>query len=314
MDPIVLRKYPWYGWVGVAGLILAEFLLARGVGTVARWFTPIMWTGYFLAIDALVHRLGGAAWLTARRREFPLMVLVSVAVWVLFEAYNLHLMNWVYVGVPEQPGLRLLAYFWAFATIMPGVFVTSELVETLLRRYGKLHIRPSRVGPAWLWFLLGLAMVTVPLALPERVAALLFAPVWIGFIFLLEPINESLNADSLRRQWRAGDRTTAVSLLIGGLACGFLWEAWNYQALLAHGGHWIYTIPQALRLFGWHYGQMPVLGLGGFPPFALELYAFYSLSKAMLGGDRVFGTGDEPIHRSLARPASPVPAARDGAD
>ncbi len=308
------RKYPVYGWMGIAGLILGELLLARGVGTVARWFTPIMWTAYFLAIDALVHRLGGAAWLTTRRREFPLMILVSVAVWVLFEAYNLHLKNWVYVGVPVQPALRLLAYFWAFATIMPGVFVTSALVETLWRKTARPPARPSRLGPSWLWFLLGLAMVTVPLALPERVAALLFAPVWIGFIFLLEPVNESLNADSLRRQWRAGDRTTTISLLIGGLMCGFLWEAWNYQALLAQGGHWLYTIPQALRVFGWHYGQMPLLGLGGFPPFALELFAFYSLLKVMLGGDRVFGTSLAADGRLSSRTSAPLPAVDDAAE
>jgi hypothetical protein len=308
------RKYPWYGWIGIVGLILGELFLARGVGTVARWFTPIMWTAYFLAIDALVHRLGGSAWLIARRREFPLMVLVSVAVWTLFEAYNLHLKNWVYLGVPTQAGLRLLAYFWAFATIMPGVFVTSALVETLWRRTARPVARPSQLGPSWLWFLLGLAMVTVPLALPEGVAALLFAPVWIGFIFLLDPVNEALNADSLRRQWQAGDRATTISLLIGGLTCGFLWEAWNYQALLAHGGHWIYTIPQALRLFGWHYGQMPVLGLGGFPPFALELFAFYSLSKSMLGGDRVFGSNPAADGRVPSRTTTTLPAVQDAAE
>ena len=292
MLPAKRFTFPWYTWLGLAILVGAESMLAGGVRLVAVWFTPIVWTGYILLADGIVSRLRGASWLTSRRREFPLLVLTSVAVWLLFEAYNLHLKNWVYVGVPSSPLLRDLAYFWAFATIMPGVFESAALVEALLPRRSKLATDPpvdGRLGPGWLWFLAGVAMVTIPLLLPERTAAYLFAPVWMGFIFVLEPINERLAAPSLRARWRAGDRRPVRALLIGGLLCGFLWEAWNYQAFLTDGGHWIYTIPQALRPFGLHYGKMPVLGLGGFPPFALELYAFYAFARQMLGGDRIFG-------------------------
>jgi hypothetical protein len=34
---------------------------------------------------------------------------------------------------------------------------------------------------------------------------------------------------------------------------------------------------------------MPLLGLLGFPPFALELSAMLALARRLLGGDRVFG-------------------------
>ncbi|MEX0787844.1 MAG: hypothetical protein WD040_03495, partial [Anaerolineales bacterium] len=149
---------------------------------------------------------------------------------------------------------------------------------------------PLPTFPSALAFLSGAAMVTLPVLVPPSTAAYLFAPVWIGFLLVLDPINHKLGVPSLWARWRAGDRWAVGDLLAAGLACGFLWEAWNWQAFQAGGGHWVYTIPDALRLFGLHFGQMPLLGLLGFPPFALELFAAYGFFRAALGGDRFFGT------------------------
>ena len=76
---------------------------------------------------------------------------------------------------------------------------------------------------------------------------------------------------------------------LAGLICGLIWEAWNQQSVAAGGAYWVYLFPEELRPFGWTYGQMPVLGLLGFPPFALELFAFYAIIRESLGGDRIFG-------------------------
>jgi hypothetical protein len=296
--PSKRSRIPLYSWAGISIMILAQVALYLGNPLVSVWLTPIMWTGYILALDGLLYRLSGDSWLTSRRREFPLLVLVSVGVWLIFESYNFHLKNWYYDCVPANPHLRNLAYFWSFATIMPGVFLTSELVELALMRFRNAipsRQRPMRTGPAWSWFLFGLAAVTIPLALPSKIAAYLFALVWVGFIFLLDPINERFNRSSFRSQWRAGYNVPIASLLIGGMLCGFIWETWNYQAFLAYGGHWVYTVPQPLRLFGWHFGKMPVLGLLGFPPFALELYAFYTFLREVLGGDTIFTNPDKPL-------------------
>ena len=132
-------------------------------------------------------------------------------------------------------------------------------------------------------------MVTIPLALPVSTAAYLFGAVWIGFFLMLDPINEKLGLPSIRRQLRLGSRRWTWALLLGGLICGFIWEAWNQQSLAAGGAYWVYLIPDELRPFGLTYGQMPVLGLLGFPPFALELFAFYTIIRESLGGDRIFG-------------------------
>lgn len=282
------HRFPFHTWTGLTAIFLGEVLLYAGNRFVATWFTPIMWTGYIMAIDGLVYRLNGNSWLTRRRREFPLLALLSVGIWLIFEVYNLRLQNWHYLGLPAEPLLRDLGYFWSFATIIPGVFETSELVKVLLLKWSKEpRGKPVRLGPHWLWVLLGTAMVTIPPMFSPQIAAYLFAPVWIGFILLVDPINELMEATSLRAQIASGNWTTFVALLIGGMACGFIWEVWNYQAYLTHGAHWVYTMPDALRIFGLHFGKMPVLGLLGFPPFALELYVLYEFFHRTLNIDRI---------------------------
>lgn len=285
------RRLPWFGWLGFVGLAAGEALLLGGNAWVATWFTPWMWTAYILAADALVAWRTGTSWLTTRRRELPLLILCSVGVWLVFEAYNFYLANWIYVNVPGHAGVRFLAFFWSFATIMPGVFVTADLVGCFRPTHDPDPIpRVGAASPASAFaFLIGLALVTIPLALPRPIAAYLFAFVWVGFIPLVESLNLHLGIPSPFAEWRKGSRTTVARLLVAGFICGLLWEAWNYQAFTQDGAYWIYTIPSALRVFGLHYGQMPLLGLGGFPPFALELASMYAFLRHMLGGTRVFG-------------------------
>jgi hypothetical protein len=281
------RRYPLYASAGLLLLVLSEVLIWMGVDFVATWFTPIMWTGYILAADGLVYVLKGNSWLTGRKREFPFLALASIGVWLLFEAYNLRLHNWIYLNVPLHPFVRDFSYFWSFATIIPGVFETAEIVEYALQRSSKAALaKPIPSAPPWLWVILGGAFILIPPLFPPQTAAYLFAPVWIGFIPLLDPINQQLGIDSFASQLQRGEWRRIAALLIGGILCGFLWETWNFQAAWAHGGHWQYTIPQELRIFGWHFGKMPVLGLLGFAPFAIELSVMYSFLRAILRLDR----------------------------
>jgi hypothetical protein len=300
---------PAQTWVGLAVIIAAEIAIWLGCRPVATWFTPIQWTGYILLADGLVHRLTGSSWLTRQRREFPFLALSSVLLWLGFEAYNLHLRNWAYLGVPAEPWLRDLAYFWSFATIVPGVFETGDLIAALARRRRVTVFTqspPSHPALLSLWVAVGAVCVSLPLLLPSAVAAYLFGLVWVGFVPLLDPLNARRGLASLSRAWRDGNHLPAWALLGSGMVCGLLWETWNYQAFLAGGGHWIYTIPEALRPLGLHFGRMPVLGLLGFPPFALELYALYSRLRQMVGGDRLLGR----TAASPSRPAGPEPSGR----
>ncbi len=271
-------------------LIGGQLALVLNLQFEATWHTPIMWTGYILFVDGLLAKLRGQSWLTKRRLEFPFLILMSVLIWLLFEIYNLRLQNWLYRGLPSDPGVLDLGYFWSFATILPGILISAELVGALFPvRRNSSTTGAIRLGPDWIWILIGIAMLTIPLMLPIPIARFTFGFVWIGFIPFIDPINYKLRAPNLRtlltdRNWRP-----VVALLLGGLLCGLLWEAWNFQALRASGGHWIYTVPETLRIFGWHYGQMPVLGMLGFPPFALELYVLYQFMRRLFNLEKFFG-------------------------
>lgn len=271
-------------------MLSAEALLLIGNSYVATWMTPIMWTGYILLVDALVYKIQRKSWLTTRWCEIPFLVLASVLVWILFEAYNFHLKNWLYLGLPEISLIRDLGFFWSFATIMPGVFETRDLIQAIFASecHEKVQISHPRVlnKRDWIWIAIGILLVTIPLLIPERIASYLFALIWIGFIPLLDPINKRLGMTTILTGWNNQKRDLVLHLLIAGLVCGFLWETWNYQAFNAQGAFWVYTIPEPLRLFGWHFGRMPVLGLLGFPPFALELFLFYQLLRKVTGVER----------------------------
>ncbi len=206
------------------------------------------------------------------------MLPLSILIWLLFEGYNLVIRNWAYEGVPHQLWLRWIGYAVAFATVLPGVFITSDLVESLLDRNarsfaseseeltGALSTRPA----PWL-FLAGLLLCLAPLIWPRY----FFPAVWLGPVFLLDPLLEKLGVRSLSLLTTHGERRRVWSLLLGGLLCGLIWEFWNFWA----ASRWIYTIP----FFGsWKVFEMPVLGFLGFPPFALECWILYHVLRTIL--------------------------------
>jgi hypothetical protein len=69
---------------------------------------------------------------------------------------------------------------------------------------GQTHVYlafKNRKLAGWISVFVGVAMLAWPLVWPSRYLA---APVWLGFIFLLEPINIGLGADSLFEESRTG--------------------------------------------------------------------------------------------------------------
>jgi hypothetical protein len=286
-------RFPGFTWLGLFIMLGAQLGLRLEVRWIAIWLTPLMWSGYILLADGWLSRRQGRSWLTTRAREFPLLVLISIGIWLIFEVYNFHLQNWLYRSVPATPWVRNFAFAWSFATILPGVFITSELILSFLPK-GKPIPKKNilTILPDWLWVIAGTSLVIIPPILPISIARYLFGAVWLGFIFLLDPINRKLGLTSMQEQWEGGEYNLTIALLLGGLTCGLLWEAWNFQAFRLAGGHWIYTVPEPLRIFNIHYGQMPLLGMLGFPPFAIELYVMYQFLRSVLEGERFLGRLD----------------------
>ncbi len=281
-------RFPAYGWVGLGLLAAAEVLLFRRVWPVTVYFTPAAWTGYILLADAMVFAVRGRSRLHDSPRGLLLVAALSIPLWLVFEAYDVRLRNWTYVGVPHQWAAALLGYGWSFATITPGIFETGDLVES----FGWFRAaRPVRFSNAaeWGMVVFGAACLIVPLALPQPIAAYLFALVWIGFVFLLDPLNHRLGLPSLLGDLAEGRRGRLYSLFLAGWVCGWLWEFWNYWAT----AKWHYIFPMFQR---WKIFEMPAPGFLGFLPFALECFVMYVTASWALRGFSA------PVAEGRARP------------
>ena len=247
------------------------------------WFGPApfseytffpLWLGYILVIDGLTLRRSGTSLLVRNRSRFLFLFACSAPCWWVFEVANRFLGNWIYI----QPShLHPMAYAGlatlAFSTVMPAIFVTAELYRTFRPfavQRNWITIAPS---PAWLVGIasLGLLMVVAALVAP----AIAFPFIWIGFFLLLDTVNASTGSRSIAAQVAEGRWDTVLVLFAAGLTCGLFWEMWNYWSL----PKWQYDVPYAgqAKLF-----EMPLLGYGGYLPFALEIYAFYHAIHALV--------------------------------
>ena len=283
------RPFPLYGWAALCVLVTAQVLLFAGIEVVRYWFFPLAWWPFILLTDGLVYQRQGSSLLTRHPREFLLLLPWSVCFWLIFELFNLALNNWHYVLVPENIVERWAGYVVCYATVLPGLFETMELLET----YGLFSKRRMRPFPACNWWYLpcivtGLLFFILPLIWPHY----FFPLVWGTFIFLLEPLNHRLGLRSLMREWQQGSLRTFYLLLVAGAICGLLWEFWNYWALTK----WEYTVPHVgwLKVF-----EMPVLGFFGFPPFAVACYVMMSTVTLLRQGR---GWKDPTLPISKARP------------
>ncbi|HJL69301.1 MAG TPA: hypothetical protein QGI30_00380 [Anaerolineales bacterium] len=167
----------------------------------------------------------------------------------------------------------------SFSTVMPAVFGAAELVASLR------PVRSMRAGPVLRvsrgrllamfgggWLLLALLLIW---------PGFFFPAVWLAVFFILTPANAWLRNRTIWNDTARGDWRPLVSLALGCLLCGFFWEMWNFFSY----PKWVYHIPffDFLRVF-----EMPLLGYGGYLPFALELFALYHLlsSYPRSGGRR----------------------------
>jgi hypothetical protein len=274
-----------HGWVGLGIIAMAEALLLAREPTVAGWFTPIVWTGYVLFVDALAARLTGRSYLTTDRVEGVLVALASIGCWWLFELYNAPRfwrggadaagLWWRYHGLEPNPFLRRVGYDWSFATIFPALFLTAAVLRAAVFR----RVRVARWRPSARALQLAMAAGTVGVLLPLAVVSPWLVPlVWIGWALLLEPLNYRRGRPSWLADLAGGDASRLLALLASGAVCGGLWEFWNYWATT----RWTYDVPYlgGIKIF-----EMPVLGYLGFPPFALECYAMYQWLRGHLGRD-----------------------------
>ena len=280
------RAVPVHGWAGFAVIVGAGALLSLHFKWAAIYFTPLAWTGYVLLVDGLVQSLRGESRLVRAPRGLFAMAFWSVPLWLIFEAYNFRLKGWAYVGLPQNALLVGIGYLWSFATIWPAIHETADLLRALrlFPEESPRRIRFSRRTRV-IMVVVGALFVTVPVLVPLQLGRYLFGAVWVGFVLLLDPLNDRWGGRSVLRDLEAGRYAVPCSFLAAGWVCGICWESWNYWAAT----RWVYVFPigQSLKIFA-----MPLPGYLGFLPFALECFVMYEFLRT--------------FRRKFLRPAHPA--------
>lgn len=279
------KAFPLHGLLGLVLVALAWSLNWGLSGFRTHMLFFPLWLGYILSIDGLCLRQHGASLLQRSRWRFLWLFVLSIPAWWLFEAFNMRTRNWVYVGSHELEGFAYA--FWAslnFSTVIPAVFVTAEWIgrsRTVARTSAALPKPSKRAFPASAFFVLGGAMLAALLAFPDFAYPFL----WLSLFFLIDPLNARLARPSLLVQMVQGHWRAALVLAAAALICGFFWEMWNYCS----DPKWVYRVPFLgfAKVF-----EMPILGYGGYIPFAWELYALYQLVRRPLGAPSLDWEGD----------------------
>jgi len=260
------KVLPLHGIIGIFLLILSEILLFKKIDPFYRWFYCFAWWSYILTMDAIIYRLKGNSLILSRTKEFLLMIPWSIFIWLIFEAANLSLENWYYINLPNSTVERWLGYAVAYGTVLPGIFETTEFLETIVVfKESKMKRTVISQEGHGVFIALGVLCLVSSVLVPKYFFPLL----WGGFIFLLEPFNYRFGGRSLLKDMEEGNLRKIYFLLTAGLICGLLWEFWNFWSL----SKWIYTVPFFEEIKGF---EMPVLGFLGFPPFAIQVYVMYN--------------------------------------
>ena len=274
-SPIPDRGRRRAAWIlvlgGLATHAAAQVALVLGVELALTWHYELVWWSYIAFADGVVHLRTGRSMLLDRPRAFALLAAWSAVFWLFFEGLNLVLSNWYYVGAPHAPWERWSGAYLSFATVLPGMLETSDL----LRSFGlgtRATCRPFRATPGRrrAAYALGALFLVTPLVAPRFA----FPLVWGAVVLLIEPFLAARGERGLWTHLAAGRAHLPLRLLGAGLVAGLLWEALNWGAR----ARWIYTVPffEELKLF-----EMPLPGFLGFPPFALEGYSFARLLVAL---------------------------------
>src|SRR5512136_3423070 len=174
------KAFPIHGIIGITLLLISEIFVFEKIDPFYSWFYCFAWWSYILTIDAIIYRLKGNSLIVNRTKEFFLMIPWSVFIWLIFEAANLSLEDWYYIDLPPSMIERWLGYAIAYGTVLPGLFETTELLESLgLFKRSKIKKTEISGGGHSVLILLGALCLVSPLLIPDY----FFPLIWVGFTF-----------------------------------------------------------------------------------------------------------------------------------
>jgi hypothetical protein len=262
------HPFPWWGWLGIAIMLLGWFL----AWTRFPWFENLQtysftppWLGFILVVNAWTYRRSGRSLLTYRPVFLLALFAFSAVFWWYFEYLNLLTENWFYVNTGELSNAQFFCYATLpFSTVLPAVISTSELLKTFPKlTLGVDNFLPLRAKRkrtlAVLFFLAGLAGMVAINFWPNYLYPLL----WLSPTAILASAIALSGNTELFDGLPAGNWKHIFSLALAALICGFFWEMWNYGSYT----QWMYSVPLVQRF---HLFEMPILGYAGYLPFGLQ--------------------------------------------
>ena len=258
--------FKWYGVLGILIIIVMEINFFFKIQPLANWYFPIIWFGYILVLDAVNKKLSNKSLISDNESKFWGIVVISALFWWVFEFTNLSIRNWSYINLITDLRLRSLFGLLSFATVLPALFETYELIRNVHLFDGVKLKKKHNITKRFLHFMMfiGIICFILPIVIPKFV----FPLVWLSFFFILDPINYIHKQPSIIKHLKDRKLAIPLSLLLSGIILGFFWEFWNYYAI----PKWTYNVSFVgfFKIF-----EMPLLGYLGYFPFALELYVMY---------------------------------------
>lgn len=271
--------------IGFFVFLITSFLSINKIEPIHNLYYMFAWWSYIIFVDGIIQIIKKDSLIISRTKEFFIMLPISAAMWFIFEIINIRIENWKYVNIPFDTKMRYTGYIISYATVLPAIFETAELIQTL-NIFKKLRLRAINLYEKNLKYFTysGIIMFVLIIALPKY----FFPFTWIFLTLIVEPINYKLGLVSLIREIRAARWEKFFSLILSGFLCGILWEMWNFNA----GAKWIYTVPFVgnFKIF-----EMPLAGYLGFPVFAIECYGIYNLFSYLRRGITWEEDRQEPI-------------------
>ena len=233
--------------------------------SVETYWNPLFFMGMWSGATLLMYGLGKKGYPGLRRHGLPLAM--SVPFWWWFEIVNGWVGNWEYLGAVRYSNLEyLLMSSFAFSTVIPAVDAATRLTTGgLAAQVGG----QARLDRGWYAAQMGLGLLLHGAVFLWP--TILFPLVWVAPFLMADGLLGYCGGRSLVDEIVKGRWHLAVAVGLAGLLCGFLWEFWNFWSV----PQWVYHVPHFD--FG-HVFKMPLLGYGGYVPFAWTVYQMLQLT------------------------------------
>lgn len=253
----------------------ARWLLSSLAGVVVCWWwlwnvrsywNPLVFTLLWTCATVAGRMAAGQAALPLRRHLG--LMLLSAPLWWWFEFVNESVQNWRYHGAEAYSPLEYQLFATlAFSTVVPALDAAWCAALRWLPGMGSPSAdRPLTWASAW-WVVAAGVVAQVAVFLWPHAT---YPFVWVAPFLVLDGMVSLRGGLSLLQAMRQGAWRTPLAVALGGLACGVLWELWNYHAV----PKWTYDVP--LMNF-WHVFEMPLFGYLGYVPFAWSVYQAMAL-------------------------------------